>query len=300
MLNELKTFIAVVHHGTFAAAGEHIGLTQSAVSSQIKRLESTLGLTLFDRTRRTATLNAAGAATLSRAEEIVALCAALGDPPGTEDLDGLLRIGAIASVQSSLLPRALGLLRRRHPRLRVHLVPGVSMHLLDQLDAGELDVALMIRPPFGVPPELKWQALVHEPFQLLVPKALVNPDWRELLSSHPFLRYERKSFGGRIVERFLREHQLVVQDAIELDEIEGLIQLVANGLGVALVPMSEAHWPLPESVRAMTLGAHTFYREIGLLQRTVPASPVIMGQLEHSLRDAAGPGWTATPAMPDA
>ena len=68
MINELRTFIAVVRHGTFAAAGEHIGLTQSAVSSQIKRLEDSLGFALFDRTRRSATLNAAGAATLGGAE----------------------------------------------------------------------------------------------------------------------------------------------------------------------------------------------------------------------------------------
>lgn len=286
MLNELRTFIAVVRHGTFAAAGERMGLTQSAVSSQIKRLEDTLGFALFDRTRRSATLNAAGAATLPRAQEIVALCAALGEPPVTDKLDGLLRIGAIASVQSLWLPRALGLLRHRQPRLRVHLVPGVSMHLMDQLDAGELDVALMIQPPFAVPPDLTWQTLIREPFRLLVPTALSGGDWRELLGSQPFLRYERKSFGGRRVDRFLREHQLVVQEAIELDEIAGLIQLVSHGLGVALVPMAAAHWPLPSNVRAISLEEHTFHREIGMLQRTSPAPPLI-APLAQCLREAA-------------
>ena len=290
MINELRTFIAVVRHGTFAAAGEHIGLTQSAVSSQIKRLEDSLGFALFDRTRRSATLNAAGAATLRRAEEIVALYTALGDLPLTHDLEGVLRIGAIASVQSLLLPRALGLLRHRHPRLRVHVVPGVSMHLMDQLDAGELDVALMIHPPLGVPPDLAWQTLIGEPFRLLVPETLGGTNWRELLSSHPFLRYERKSFGGRMVERFLREHHLVVQEAIELDEIAGLIQLVANGLGVALVPMAEAHWPLPANVRAISLGAQTFYREIGMLQQASNVTSVIVSQLAQCLRDATEPG----------
>ncbi len=287
MINELQTFTAVVRHGTFAAAGERIGLTQSAVSSQIKRLEDTLGFRLFDRTRRTATLNAAGAATLPRAEEILTLCAALRHPPATDDLDGLLRIGAIASVQSLLLPRALGLLRQRHPRLRVHLVPGVSMHLMDQLDGGELDIALMIRPPLGIPPDLTWQTLIQEPFCLLVPDSLNSLNWRGLLESHPFLRYERKSFAGRQVDRFLRAQQLTVQEAIELDEIAGLIQLVANGLGVALVPMAEAHWPLPPNVRAVPLGEHTFYREIGLLQRASPAPSLIASQLAQCLRDAA-------------
>ena len=73
MLRELKTFIAVARHGTFAGAGERIGLTQSAVSAQIQRLEESLGFQLFDRTGRSATLNAAGRDTLALAEHIVTL-----------------------------------------------------------------------------------------------------------------------------------------------------------------------------------------------------------------------------------
>ena len=67
MITELKTFIAVVRYGGFSAAGSHIGLTQSAVSSQIQRLEESLGLELFDRTRRSAVLNEAGARQLGLA-----------------------------------------------------------------------------------------------------------------------------------------------------------------------------------------------------------------------------------------
>lgn len=287
MITELRTFIAVTRHGTFAAAGERLGLTQSAVSSQIKRLEESLGFALFDRTRRAATLNAAGATTLARAEELLALFAKLGDLPDDGSDGGLLRIGAIASVQSSLLPRALVPLRQKYPTLRLSLVPGVSMHLMDQLDAGEIDMAITIRPPFGLLPELNWQPLVHEPFMLLVPAALKGKDWRTLMEAQPFLRYERKSFGGRLVERFLRDMQIAVNESIELDEIQGLIQLVANGLGVALVPMVEGPDPLPASVRAIPLGEHTFYREIGILQRAAKASRPLVTQLAHCLRDAA-------------
>jgi DNA-binding transcriptional LysR family regulator len=287
VIAELRTFIAVVRHGTFGAAGERIGLTQSAVSSQIKRLEASLGFELFDRTRRTATLNAAGAATLARAEEIVALYAKLGELPSGDGEGQLLRIGAIASVQSALLPRALGALRKSYPALRLNLVPGVSMHLLDQLDAGELDAALTIRPPFGMLPELAWLPLLHEPFMLVVPAGLKGRDWRRMLGTQPFLRYERKSFGGRLVEGFLRDHGLTVRESIELDEIEGLVQLAANGLGVALVPMVEALLPLPAQVRAIDLGDATFYREIGLLLPRLNVSQPLPAALAQCLRDAA-------------
>ena len=70
MLRELQTFIAVARHGTFAGAGAHIGLTQSAVSAQMQRLEAHLGVTLFDRTGRSATLNKAGRRTLELADKL--------------------------------------------------------------------------------------------------------------------------------------------------------------------------------------------------------------------------------------
>lgn len=289
MLNELKTFIAVCRHGSFAAAGERIGLTQSAVSSQIKRLEESLGFALFDRTGRSATLNAAGQATLARAEEIQALYARLADLPGESAAEGLLRIGAIASAQPTLLARALAALRAAHPQLRVQVTPGVSMGLMDELDAGKIDAALIIRPPFGMLPELTWQALAQETFVLMVPAGTKGRDWRALLQGQPFLRYDRTSFGGRMVERFLRREGLVVHDAVEADEIPALIHLVALGVGVALVPLVEAHLPLPAGVRVVPLGEKTFHREIGLLQRRPRASTPAVALLSECLRQAAVP-----------
>lgn len=287
MISELQTFIAVCKHGTFAAAGERIGLTQSAVSSQIKRLEEALGFELFDRTGRSATLNAAGQTTLARAEEICALYAKLGDPPSDTSTRGLLRIGAIASAQPTLLARALERFRKALPQVLVHVSPGVSMRLMDDLDAGQIDAALIIRPPFGVLPELTWQALVHEPYVLIAPKTVPGRNWRTLIQSQPFLRYDRASFGGRLVQGFLRREGLAVHDSIEIDEISGLIHLASKGLGVALVPLVEAHLPLPPGVRAISLGESTFYREIGLLRRKPRASPPVVAQFAECLREAA-------------
>ena len=285
MITELKTFIAVVRFGSFTAAGDSIGLTQSAVSSQIKRLEASLGAPLFDRTRRTAELNELGARVHRQAEAIVALYARLGEAED-DAVGGTLRIGAIASVQSALLPRALAAMQVVNARLRVNIDPGVSLQLMDQLDAGEIDVAVMIRPPFGILPEMSWETLLYEPFKLLVPVGVNGRDWRRLIESQPFLRYERTSFGGRLVTRFLRDNGLAVNDAIELDEITGLMHLVAEGLGVALVPMVEACLPMPEGVRAVSLGEKTFYREIGILRRGRSARRAHVQALEACLRGA--------------
>lgn len=266
MIRELKTFLSVVRHGTFARAGAQVGLTQSAVSAQIQRLEDELGFALFDRTGRSARLNAAGRRTVERAEELLTAYARLADQgPAAEDR-GLLRIGAIASAQTALLVRAIVPFRERAPGWRVRVIPGVSLNLLAQVDSGEVDGAVLIRPPFALPAELTWRALVHEPFVLLVPRALRHEQARVLLRREPFVRYDRNSFGGRIVDRWLRKVRLSVHDVIELDELQAIVELVGCGVGVALVPLASA-LRLPRTVAALPLGDEPPMREIGYVER---------------------------------
>ncbi|AKJ68050.1 hypothetical protein PATSB16_19590 [Pandoraea thiooxydans] len=267
MLRELKTFMAVAEHGTFAAAGAHIGLTQSAVSAQIQRLEEELGIALFDRTGRSARLNSDGRQTLALAGELMTLYARLGRHGDAAEKSGMLRVGAIASAQVSFLASAIETFRQRLPGWRLRIVPGVSLNLLSQVDAGEIDIAVLIRPPFALPTELKWRPLVREPFVLLVPEAVAGQPWRALLKHAPFIRYDRSSFGGRLVERFLRRARLNVQDVVELDELQAIVQLVARGVGVALVPRAAGLGAWPAGVCALDLGDAAFHREIGLIER---------------------------------
>lgn len=265
MIRELKTLIAVAREGTFAAAAEKIGLTQAAVSAQIARLEAELGLELFDRTGRNAHLNASGYQTLQQAHELIRMYNNLGSPAPETQVPQLVTIGAISSSQRMLLPGALASFHRKHPNLRTRVLPGLSMELLDQVDAGEIDMAVIIHPAFAVQSDLKWVPLVREPYRLLVPKKSPEMNWRELLSTQPFIRYDRASFGGRQVDRFLRKLHFTPHEVSELDELDAIVRLVAHGVGVALVPETFGHKAWPAGVRAHDLAEHTFYREIGLV-----------------------------------
>ncbi|MBO9643611.1 MAG: LysR family transcriptional regulator [Pseudacidovorax sp.] len=268
MIRELKTFIAIAEEGTFVRAGQRIGLTQAAVSAQMQRLEEQLGHALFAREGRTARLNAQGLAALAQAREVVRLFDDMAAQSRSKPLNGRLSLGAIASAQSRVLPQVLMRFRTQHPGVHVRVVPGVSFQLLNQVDAGELDAAIMIRPVFGLQADLAWTPLTQEPFWLLVPATLPEAgDWRAILAAQPFIRYDRTSFGGRLVERFLRDACLSVQDCVEIDELDAIAQMVACGMGVSLVPQSFGKAPWPDGVRAVSLGEHTFFREIGLVTR---------------------------------
>ena len=267
MLRELKTFIAVTRHGTFAAAGMHIGLTQSAVSAQIRQLEQALGVPLFDRTGRQATLNAAGLRALPLAKEILETFNRMAVPVDANEYRGELKVGAITTAQTGLLPQALVRLRQAAPAVECKLIPGVSLDLLSQVDAGELDSAIIIRPPFDLPKELHVQVLRKEPFVLIVPDTLAGDNPLQLLATQPHVRYDRASFGGRLVSRFLREQKLDVQVSLELDELEAIVKMVECGLGVSLIPQAGLWLERSPKIRIIPLGSLTFYREIILLNR---------------------------------
>lgn len=287
MLRELKTLVMVARHGTFAAAGQHVGLTQSAVSAQMRVLEQGLGVRLFDRSGRAAVLNAAGRHALPLAEQILDLYAQMALPTAAAEWQGELRIGAIATVQTGLLPDALPRFRAAAPRVELKLVPGVSLHLLSQVDAGELDLALLIKPPFELPKELLQVSLAREPFVLIAPLEVKGDEPLRLLAEQPFVRYDRTSFGGRRVSQFLREQRLSVREALELDELEAIVRMVECGLGVSLIPRAGLWLQRSARVRVIELGALTFHRELVAVLRRAQRQPALECLLE-CLRPGAG------------
>ncbi|WP_407919393.1 LysR family transcriptional regulator [Chitinasiproducens palmae] len=281
-MRELRTFLAVVRHGTFARAGTQVGLTQSAVSAQIQRLEEELGVSLFHRTGRAATLSEAGRQAVPAAEAVLAAFATLADRAGAIEDFGLLRIGAIASAQASVLVSAIERFRAAAPGWRVRITPGVSLNLLAQVDGGELDAAVLVKPPFTLPAELQARTLLREPFVLLAPASMAGRAWRDALRVAPFVRYDRGSFGGRLVERFLKKTRIDVDEVVELDELQAIVGLVARGIGVALLPHA-ASLHLPGEVAVLPLGEHAFHREIVLVQRRAAGQSAIVAQFADCL-----------------
>lgn len=289
MVRELKTFIAVARHGTFAAAGQQVGLTQSAVSAQMRVLEQGLGLQLFDRSGRAAVLNAAGRHALPLARQMLALYARMAVPDSLAEWRGELKIGAIATLQTGLLPQALPRFRRLAPLIELKLIPGVSLGLLDLLDADELDLALLIKPPFELPKDLLQLPLAREPFVLIAPLDTPGDDPLQLLAEQPFVRYDRRSFGGRLVSAFLREQRIEVQDSLELDELEALVRMVECGLGVSLIPRAGLWLQRPARLRVLPLGALTFHRELVAVLRRARRQPALEALLDCLREPSAEP-----------
>lgn len=266
MIRYFQTFLTAAEAGSFSAAAARLALTQSAVSTQIRRLEEDLDCRLFERTGKSVVLSEAGHRLLPEARRLVELYAAMKDRAGPHADAAPVELGAVSTVQSTLLAEAMRHFRERFPDSHVNVVPGMSTQLLTQVDARELDVAVLIRPRLGLPPELKWVPLVRERFVGIAPAGAPR-ELRALVEALPFIRYNRHSTGGQLVDQYLKRQRLWVREGMELDEPAVILQMVAAGLGCAIIPAELV--PLREAagVVQVPLPGGPLYREVGVLVR---------------------------------
>ncbi|WP_031077912.1 LysR family transcriptional regulator [Streptomyces sp. NRRL WC-3742] len=145
----LDVFRTVAHTGSFTAAGERLGYTQSAISRQIATLEAELGTPLFDRMARGVRLTDHGRALLPHAEAMLErLDTTRRDLAALTDLSaGRLRVGAFDSANVALVPSALAAFRSAHPQVAISLTEGLSTPLLELLGEGAIDLALLATFP---------------------------------------------------------------------------------------------------------------------------------------------------------
>ncbi|MHA6197287.1 LysR family transcriptional regulator [Pseudomonas wadenswilerensis] len=267
-LRALRTLVAIAQHGSFARAAEAVHLTQSAVSLHIRGLEEEFNAPLFDRSRRLPVLTEAGHVALERAREILALYDGIALELGEDgELRGRLRVGAIHTALAGILPAALAALGAEHPHLRVNVASGMSAELATRVEAGELDAAVTTEPVKPHPYGLVSTVLYEEGFWVIAPQHLANLDPRQLLQEQPFIRFDRRAWAGRTIERELRRMRLRVRTTMELDSQEAIVQMVASGLGVSVVPSSSRNLERLGTLAHMPFGDPQRTRKVVLIER---------------------------------
>ena len=278
----LYTLLAIADHKSFAAAGRAVGLSPAGVSLQIKGLESELGLRLFDRTARPPAPTEDCGLVVRRARELVGVWERLSADLRPQAAAGVLDLGAVPTLVSGILPQALRRLRNRNPGLQIRLSTGLSHVLVGQVRSERLDAALLAQPE-ALDPGLTWTAFCQEPLMVVAPADLPGDDDRALLTAAPFIRFKPYAWAGRAIDEALRQRGIEVRAGMEVDSLEGILELVANGLGVAVLPRRNLANPFPDSVRAVPFGEPAMTRALGLLRRPNAPRADLLGQLTQEL-----------------
>jgi DNA-binding transcriptional LysR family regulator len=238
----------------------------------MKQLEDYLGQLLFDRSARIARPTPFARAAATPLAQSLALLEGLRRPRALSAV-GVLRLGVIASVEKSLLPRTLRLLQTAHPALAVQTSLDVSGALVEAVKAGRIDAAVAVRPQSGGSSRLHWHDLVRESFVLLAPPAAlgdaVDLTPTQLFERHPWIRYDTKLTGGRIAAAYVRRICPGPKPGFEITSTDAIIAMVEEGLGVSVVPRPRAAILASHAVRLVELGPHAPSRRIALVARGV-------------------------------
>jgi LysR family hydrogen peroxide-inducible transcriptional activator len=239
-LKQLQYLVALKEHGHFGRAADASFVTQSTLSAGIRELESLIGVTLVERTRRIVRFTALGDRivekahrVLREAEELAAIAQASGTP-----LAGELRMSVIPTIAPFLLPSLLPRLRAERPALQLYLREETSHAALDSLRHGHADCVLLALPfPVG---DVEIEILFDDPLYVAFPKddprdppAQIDPD---MIDGNRLLLLE----DGHC----LKEHALAACNRAELrteatitgTSLHTLVQMVDNGLGLTLLP----------------------------------------------------------------
>jgi DNA-binding transcriptional LysR family regulator len=168
----LHTFLDLAETGSFTRTAVRVHRTQSAVSAQVRKLEDLLGARLFERTTRTVALTPAGERLVPHARAVVEAAAALAARFRNAEVEGDVRLGCPEDVAGADLPAILADFAATHPRVRLHVRCDLTLHLVEQFEAGAFDLILIKQDPERILPGAR--LLRHEPLAWVGPALLAG------------------------------------------------------------------------------------------------------------------------------
>jgi DNA-binding transcriptional LysR family regulator len=284
-VTSLRVVREVAARGSFSAAADRLGYTQSAVSRQVALAERAAGATLFDRMPRGVRLTDAGRLVLRHADAVVAELGA-----ARHELDDLaaqaperLRVGAFSTAMAVLVPRAIAVLREHRPQTRVALREGGSSSHLRRLAAGRLEAAI-VTAPHDAPRGITLTRLIDDPLLLavgrthhLAGRASIDPDE---LEHEPWVAASHEPtdqlLGAWTASAWRPEIAFVAKDWV------AKLGLVAAGLAVTVVP-GLASTALPDAIGVVRIDHPEATRPIALATRDGHRTEAFA----EALRDAA-------------
>ena len=237
-LRQFRYFDALARHGHFGQAAEASAISQPALSMQIREMEETMGLPLFDRGPGGVRLTGFGEDVATRVRDILRSVDELGDlaRASRNELTGRLRIGVIPTVAPYLLPAIVGRLAESHAGLDIRIRETVTPRLLQDLADGRLDTAIVALPVSE--PAFVEVPLFSEDFVLVRPpedEGKPVPSAESLRRMRLLLLEEGHCFREQALS-FCNLSAAAPREILDGSSLTTLVQMVSAGIGVTLIP----------------------------------------------------------------
>ncbi len=292
-LRQLEYFVAVAEEANFTRAAERVHISQSGVSAQVRRLEQELGVTLIDRSARTATLTAAGEAALWPAREVLGAARAVRQ--AVDDVAGVLRgrldVGMVSGCTITPLFDALAAFGAAHPGIEISLIEDSSERLTERVRAGQVDVAL-IGAAGRTPDGLEAFTIVSERLVAAAPAGHPLARRRDTCTlaevvGHPLVCMPSGTGVRAVFDAACARGGLVPEIALIASAPDAVADLAQRGLGVAVLSESMAA-AQDGRLRAMPIADIDIASILAFVWRPDP-SPALRELLVHARAAFAAP-----------
>jgi DNA-binding transcriptional LysR family regulator len=243
-VRQLSYFVAVAEEQQFTRAAIRVSVAQPAISHQIRRLEAELGEVLFHRDARAARLTEAGEQLLPHARAAIAAVDSARDAIASLHglLRGTLRVGVVRAPLDSRIYATVGEFHRAHPAVEITLSEQHNEELFEALAGGEIDAAIVGITGEPLPPHIDTRVIASEPLVLAVhsdhPLALRATIAFGRLREQPLITLARGTGLRAVLDSASRRAGFTPRITAEASELGSLVELAAEGLGVALLPRS--------------------------------------------------------------
>lgn len=247
-LRELRSLAALAELGSITRIASKLHLSPAAVHKQLKTLESELNVKLYEKVGRRLTLTQPAQILLPYVRELLGRYDAALE--AVEEWKGLRRgvvhVGAGPTISSYILPCLLKNFRRRFPDVDLVVETGNTVGLIDNMNKGALDLALLIAPDVaeedGVQTEAAW------PFEIVLvsnlPKVPANCPIAAL-RSFPFILFQKGTRVENVIDRYLAEVRFQPRVIMRFDNAEAIKALVRTGMGISMLP----YWAVDSDLR---------------------------------------------------
>jgi len=282
-LRQLRTLVAIEDYGSFAAAADAVGLTQSAVSLQIRHLEDELGVELFDRRRRSPAFNGKGRALVEHARKVVDICQHISQHSAVEALEGTLMLGAVPTSLDGIVPQALASMREYHPRLLVKVASGLSAELTARTRSGDINTAVVTEPQH-LADGLIAHPIAREPLIVIAPPEVEGESDQEILESGPFIQFDRRAWVGQQIDQHLKDRGIRVSLGMEINTLEAIARMVRCGLGVSVVPLPTGRETISAGLKWVSFGDPPLHRSLVVIERQANPQARLVSGLVGALR----------------
>ena len=247
----LEIYRYIADLGSFQAAAKNMGLSLSAISLQMKRLEEFAQLKLFDRSKKPPRLTRDGLIYLDKVVAVLKEWQELEPDDMQHQTQKSLTIGTVHSVLSSFLPSALMAFRNDMPELDIIVRLDESFELEAELQSGAIDVAIISKPSKDMT-DIIYHHLKEEDLVLIASSRVTGNNVINIFRDNPYVRFNRSARVSLKIDKWFEQQGLDITSGMEIDTLEGVIALVYAGLGVSIVPMASSRL-FPSDIKIIPL-----------------------------------------------